>query len=113
MNGKFLKVALCGLFACIMLGLTGCSSDDDEMVVITNLTGQSWYKAQVWFRNTPDGDLQGYKDVGTVEVGKSCSVDTDCEYFYIYAKSATGKMIMSKDIHISNGTATVNAKDLY
>ena len=113
MKGKFLKVALCGLLACMMLGFASCSSDDEEMVVITNLTGQSWYKAQVWFRNTPDGELQGYKDVGTVEVGATCSVETESPYFYIYAKSATGKMIMSKDIHISNGTATVTAKDLY
>ena len=113
MKSKFLKVSLCGIFAWVMLALASCSGDDGEKVVITNLSGQTWYNAQVWFRDTPGGDLNGFKDVGTVDVGKNCAVETDCQYFYIYAKSATGKMIMSKDIQISAKKATVKASNLY
>lgn len=113
MKGKFLKVSLCALLACIVLGFSACSDDDGDAVVITNLSGQNWYKAEVWLRNEPSGDLQGFKEVGTVAAGESCTVNTDCDYFYIYAKNVSGRMIMSKDIHIVNKKATVNAKDLY
>lgn len=92
--------------------LNGCSKDDKDSKTITNLSGVTWYKAQVWFRSSPDGDLNGYKDVGTVDVGESCTVDTDEPYFYIYAKDARGKLIMSETISFAGRKATVTSKDL-
>lgn len=92
--------------------LNGCSKDEKDSKTITNLSGVTWYKAQVWFRSSPDGDLNGYKDVGTVDIGESCTVDTDEPYFYIYAKDARGKLIMSETILFSSNKATVTSKDL-
>ena len=92
--------------------LSGCSKDDSNSKTITNLSGATWYKAQVWFRSSPDGDLNGYKDVGTVDIGESCTVDTDEPYFYIYAKDARGKLIMSETISFSGNKTNVTAKDL-
>ncbi len=98
------------LFIAILL--SGCSKDDKDSKTITNLSGETWYKAQVWFRDSPNGDLNGYKDVGTVDVGESCIVDTDEPFFYIYAKDAKGKLIMSETISFAGRKTTVTSKDL-
>lgn len=92
--------------------LCGCSKDDNE-IIITNLSGVNWYDTQVWFRETEGGDLKGYKEVGLVAIGSTCVVETEMPYFYIYAKDNRGRMIMSKDIHIVGGKATVKEKDLF
>lgn len=108
MKQLFIATLIC------MALFTGCSKDDDEPTkTITNLSGATWYKTQVWFRDVEGGELSGYKDVGMVDIGKACNIDTDKPVFYIYAKDAAGKMIMSKDIYFSNDKATVTAKDLY
>jgi len=108
-----MKQLIFSLMACLVL-FTGCSDDDDKPTKsITNLSGVTWYKTQVWFRDAEGGDLSGYKDVGTVNIGDACYVDTDKPIFYIYAKDASGNMVMSKDIYFSNDKATVNSKDLY
>ena len=103
------------VMACVCLTLfTGCSKDDEEATkTITNLSGVTWYKAQVWFKDAEGGELSGYKDVGTIDIGDKCSVSTDSPVFYINAKDASGKMVMSKDIHFSNDKATVTQRDLY
>lgn len=92
--------------------LCGCSKDDNE-VIITNLSGKNWYETQVWFRKSDGGELTGYTEVGMVSVGSTCVVETSEPYFYIYAKDNRGRMIMSKDIHIVGGKATVKEKDLF
>lgn len=100
------------LAALMVAFLSGCSKEDNT-VTITNLSGKSWYETQVWFRQTEDGELSGYTEVGTVDVGSSCVVETDDPIFYIYAKDNRGKMIMSKNIHVSGSKATVKESDLY
>ncbi len=92
--------------------LCGCSKEDDG-VIITNLSGKNWYDAQVWFRETEGGELKGYEDVGMVTTGSNCIVYTSLPYFYIYAKDNRGRMIMSKDVRISGGKATITEKDLF
>lgn len=100
------------LAALMVAFLSGCSKEDNT-VTITNLSGKSWYETQVWFRQTEDGELSEYTEVGTVDVGSTCVVETDDPIFYIYAKDNRGKMIMSKNIHINGSKATVNESDLY
>lgn len=109
-GGKTMKKTI--LAALMVAFLSGCSKEDNT-VTITNLSGKSWYETQVWFRQTEDGELSGYTDVGTVDVGSSCVVETDDPIFYIYAKDNRGKMIMSKNIHINGSKATVKESDLY
>ncbi len=109
-GGKTMKKTI--LAALMVAFLSGCSKEDNT-VTITNLSGKSWYETQVWFRQTEDGELSGYTEVGTVDVGSSCVVETDDPIFYIYAKDNRGKMIMSKNIHVSGSKATVKESDLY
>lgn len=97
---------------CITL-FTGCSKDDDEPTkTITNLSGVTWYNTTVVFFDTEGGDITDYEDVGTIEIGKTCSVSTEKNIFHILAKDASGKSIMSNDIHLVNNKATVTANDL-
>ena len=107
-------IRTCVLSAILLITVlfSGCSKDDNNSKTITNLSGETWYKAQVWFRDSPNGDLNGYKDVGTVDVGESCIVDTDEPFFYIYAKDARGKLIMSETISFAGRKTTVTSKDL-
>lgn len=103
------------LFILISALLVGCKKENEKPhYTIQNLSGVTWYNAEVWFRNTPGGELEIWQaKVGMVENGSSCSVETDCSYFYIYAKDYRGKMIMSKDIKLNTGTIIVKAADLY
>ncbi len=97
----------------LSLVLIGCSKEDDNSKTITNLSGTTWYDAQVWFRDTEGGELSGYSEVGMVTVGGTCTVSTNKAMFYIYAKDARGKMIMCKDIKFINDKATVTENDLF
>lgn len=95
-----------------VLSLAGCSKDDD-LFVITNRSGITWYDTQIWFRDSEEGDMNSYKEVGTVNIGSSCAVEPDGAYFYIYAEDARGEMIMSKNIKVNGSSATVREGDLY
>ena len=100
--------------ACCVLAFAGCSKDDEPQQTITNLSGVGWYDAQIWFRNSEGGELSGYKTVGTVSIGESCKVSASTTYFYVYAKSASGKLLMSNDIPFSSaGKTNVTANDMY
>ncbi len=61
----------------LSLVLIGCSKEDDNSKTITNLSGTTWYDAQVWFRDTEGGELSGYSEVGMVTVGGTCTVSTN------------------------------------
>lgn len=107
-----MRQLLFAVMACLVL-FTGCSDDDDKPTkTITNLSGIAWYNTTIVFVDTEGGEITDYKDVGTVEVGKSCNVSTDKSIFHILAKDASGEAIMSKDIHITNNKATVTENDL-
>lgn len=92
--------------------LPSCSKEENS-VTITNLSGKNWYETQVWFRQSEEGELSGYTEVGMVEVSSTCVVETEEPIFYIYAKDNRGRMIMSRNIHIMGSSATVKESDLY
>lgn len=100
-------------FLIAIFALLSSCSKDDKSITITNLSGKNWYEAQVWFRQSEDGELSGYTDVGMVGVGSTCVVETEEPIFYIYAKDNRGRMIMSRNIHITGSSATVKESDLY
>ena len=83
------------LFVLVALLMVGCSKDNDTLVSIQNLSGKDWYDTQIWFMENED-NLEGYTEVGTVSIGETCVVETDCSMLYVYAKDSNGKLIMSK-----------------
>lgn len=99
------------LFALLALFMVSCSKDSDTMVSIQNLSGKDWYDTQIWFLENED-NLEGYTEVGTVAIGKTCVVETDCSMFYVYAKDSNGKLIMSKPKY-TGSSVTVRETDLY
>ena len=90
-----------------------CSDDSDNVKVIKNLTGTSWYDTQIWFMESTDPEsMTGYEEVGDVAVGESCTVESESAYFYIYAKDARGNLIMSKPKPLIE-SVSVEENDLY
>lgn len=100
------------LLAFAIFALLGCSKDDDKNVqTITNLSGVTWYDAELFFKDVQGGDLTGSSQVGTVAEGESCRVSSDNKYFHLYAKDRNGTLVMSKDVALSS-SVTVSAQDL-
>ena len=99
------------LFALLALLMVSCSKDSNTMVSIQNLSRKDWYDTQIWFMENED-NLEGYTEVGTVTIGKTCVVETDCQMFYVYAKDSNGKLIMSKPKY-TGSSVTVRETDLY
>lgn len=99
------------LFALLALFMVSCTKDSNTMVSIQNLSGKDWYDTQIWFMENED-NLEGYTEVGTVTIGKTCVVETDCQMFYVYAKDSNGKLIMSKPKY-TGSSVTVRETDLY
>ena len=88
------------------LAFVGCSDDDEtsgRALKITNATSYNWYNAQVWFRDTEEGDLKGYEEIGNVMIGESVVVNAQGEMFYIYAKDHRGNLLMTKNRYIGSG----------
>lgn len=107
---KVLLIIVVGL----LLAFAGCSKDDEPQQTITNLSGVNWYDAQIWFKDSEGGELKGYESVGSVSIGDKCNVSTEATYFYVYAKNASGKLLMSKDIPFSSSKKTnVTKNDMY
>ena len=98
-------------FVLFTLLMTSCSKDSDTQVSIQNLSGKDWYNTQIWFMKNED-DLEGYTEVGTVGIGKTCVVETECPMFYVYAKDSSGKLIMSKPKY-TGSSVIVKETDLY
>lgn len=99
-----------------VLMFIGCSKEDGKVYTVTNLTGSDWYKTQVWYAQGEDvgSELDGYSDVGTVNIGEDAKFNTDSPFFYISAKSASGKPIMSKKMKLEGRTGiTISKSDLY
>lgn len=95
-----------------MIVFASCSKDNESLKEIKNLSGETWYDAQVWFMDSPESEnLAGYQNVGDVGIGESCTVDSDNAYFYIYAKNSRGKLIMSKPKSLSSSNS-VKENDL-
>ncbi len=94
-----------------LLVLVSCAKES-RSVTVTNLSGIDWYQTQVWFVTNID-ELDGYTEVGTVEIGSSCKVRTDCPMLYISAKDNNGKMIMSHKKSILYSEVTIHKSDLY
>ena len=72
-------------------------------IEFSNMSGVDFYDCQVWFRNTEDGDLEGYEEAGNVMMGESAKVKKIGDYCYIYAKDARGNMVMSKTVKAYDG----------
>lgn len=94
--------------------LMSCSDDDGEkMKTIKNLTGTSWYDAQIWFMESTEAEsMTGYQEVGDVAIGESCTVESESAYFYVYAKDARGKVLMSQPKPL-NKSVSVKEDDLF
>ena len=89
----------------------GCAKESDNAVVITNLSGYNWYDTQVWYTNSKDV-MEGYTEVGSVQIGETCSVDTDCRYIIVSAKDSRGNLVMSDYMEVESGFVTVKRDDL-
>ena len=93
--------------------LLSCSDDGDKMKTIKNLTGTTWYDTQVWFMESTEAEsTTGYQEVGDVSVGESCTVESESAYFYVYAKDAKGKVLMSQPKPL-NKSVSVEEDDLF
>lgn len=92
-----MKKILLMLAMALPIAFASCSDDGDKMKTIKNLTGTTWYDTQVWFMESTEAEsMTGYQEVGDVAVGESCTVESESAYFYVYAKDARGRMIMSQ-----------------
>lgn len=108
---KTTKLAILLLLILPTLTFIGCSNDDNDKT-ITNLSGIDWYNTTIVFVDTEGGEITDYKDAGTVKVGASCTISSEKTIFHILAKDASGNGIISKDIHLVGGKATVKEGDL-
>lgn len=96
-----------------LFAFVGCSDEEDSQKEIKNLSGTNWYEAQVWFLESEDPDsMTSYVEVGDVENGESCFVNSDQNYFYIYAKDGRGRLIMSQPQPLL-GSNLVSESDLF
>ena len=93
------------------ISLLGCTKENDS-VIVTNLSGTDWHETQVWYGQS-EKELEGYSEVGTVRIGQSCMVETDCGMVYIYAKDSRGRVVMSKPKDATSGSVTIKESDLY
>jgi hypothetical protein len=97
----------------IPLFLLGCSKDEEtNKRTITNLSGINWYDANVYLIDIDQETPKKSIEVGTVEVGKSCTVNSIYPYFSISAKDIHGEIILSRLLGIGGKTVTVGEKDL-
>ena len=99
-----LLLAVCAAFA-------SCSKEDESKFEITNASGVNFYDCKVWFRNTIDGELTTYENVGNILTNQSVKVKKHGNYFYISGKNANGKALMSNDLRVSDGV-NIYKKDL-
>ena len=102
-NEEILLLAAISLFGC---------TKENESVVITNLSGTDWHETQVWYGQS-EKELEGYSEVGTVRIGQSCMVGTECGMMYIYAKDNRGRVVMSKQKDATSGSVTIKESDLF
>ena len=100
---KYILLALSAII------FAGCAEDNE--VIITNLSGVNWYDTQIWYTNSKDA-MQGYTEVGSVSVGESCSVDTECQFIVVSARDSRGRLVMSDYMDADNGIVTVKDGDL-
>lgn len=103
---KFILLALSAIM------FSGCAKENENEVVITNLSGYNWYDTQIWYTSSKDA-MEGYTEVGSVSIGETCSVDTDCRYIIVSAKDSRGRMVMSDYMDTDSGVITVEEDDLF
>lgn len=102
---KFILLALSAIM------LAGCAKESENEVVITNLSGYNWYDTQIWYTSSKDA-MEGYTEVGSVSIGETCSVETDCRYIIVSAKDRRGNLVMSDYMETESGFVTVERDDL-
>ena len=79
-----------------IISLSSCEKMGGGKIEISNMSGVSFYDCQVWFRDTEDGELNGYEKAGNVMMGESVKVKKLGKFCYIYAKDVRGNMVMTK-----------------
>jgi len=92
---KRIIITLVAVIAVAFL-FTSCEKMGGGRMSFENYTGKDFYDCQVWFRNTPDGDVVGWEEAGNVLMGESGKVKKLGEYCYIYAKDSRGNMVMTE-----------------
>lgn len=102
---KFILLALSAML------FAGCAKESDNEVVITNLSCYNWYDTQIWYTSSKDA-MEGYTEVGSVPIGETCSVETDCRYIIVSAKDSRGNLVMSDYMETESGFVTVERDDL-
>jgi len=104
---KVFKLLMC----MTLIGLSVSCSKTDKME-FTNLTGKAFYGCQIWFRDTENGDLVGCEEAGNIMMGERGKVKMLGAYCYVYAKDASGRMVMTKTKKAFDGL-TFYRSDLY
>ncbi len=84
------------------LAFTSCSKEDENKFEITNASGVPFYDCTVWFMDSKDGDLTKYEKVGNILNNETVKVKKHGLYFYIDGRNANGKLLMSKEMMVSD-----------
>ena len=106
-NLKVLKLLMC----CTLIALSVSCTKSGKME-FSNLSGKDFYGCQIWFSDSENGNLIGYEEAGNVMMGESGKVKMLGAYCYVYAKDASGRMVMTKTKKAFDGM-TFYRSDLY
>ena len=105
-----MKKALFILVLMFPMIFSGCEDEELNKRTIINLTDIIWYDTNVYLYDINDTSKENI-EVGTVDIGKSCSVKSIYPYYRIFAKDINGKTIISRRLGFGNEKITTVAKN--